>query len=140
MVNVLETSTELVELGRFLAISARRFDAGDSGPEMFGAAIDAAWHTLLQDPAAYTEFATEHAGRTIGHSPAQGEGFIGWVAAYEEAYGPLPEIWFTDTDGTVDTAALDRYRETGKVWARWDCTPVPGDGDDVTPQHETATR
>jgi hypothetical protein len=140
MANVLETSTELVELGRFLTITARRFDAGATGPEMFSAAVDAAWHNLLQDPATYAEFTAEHAGRPIGHGPAKGEGFIGWVSTYEEAYGPLPEVWFTDADGAVDTAALSRYRETGKVWARWDCTPVPGDGDDVTPTHEPTAR
>jgi hypothetical protein len=54
------------------------------------------------------------------------------VSAYEEAYGPLPEVWFTAADGTVNTQALKRYRETGEVWAEWDCGPVPGDGDEVT--------
>ncbi|MFD7829875.1 hypothetical protein [Kitasatospora sp. NPDC059803] len=66
-----------------------------------------------------------------------GVGFISWVGAYEEAYGPLPEIWFTDADDTVNTVALARYRETGEVWAEWDCSPAPGDGDDLAPAATT---
>ncbi|MFJ9840084.1 hypothetical protein ACIRYZ_06370 [Kitasatospora sp. NPDC101155] len=52
-------------------------------------------------------------------------------------YGPLPQVWFTDAEGTVDTGALARYRETGQVWAEWDCSPAPGDGDAV-PDKTTA--
>ncbi len=59
--------------------------------------------------------------------------FVSWVSAYEETYGPLPEIWFTDTAGAVNTEALARYRNSGQVWAEWNCSPVPGDGDDLIP-------
>ncbi|MGW8356516.1 DUF6415 family natural product biosynthesis protein [Streptomyces wedmorensis] len=38
-----------VELGRFLAITGQRFRAGQSAPEMFSPAVDAAWHDLLGD-------------------------------------------------------------------------------------------
>ncbi|WP_316528129.1 hypothetical protein [Kitasatospora brasiliensis] len=130
----LTPSVELAELGRFFRIAVRRIDAGEAGPEMFSGAVDAAWHRLVADPVAHEAFAFRHAGRRLVHVEGSGAGFVSWVGAYEEAYGPLPEVWFTDADGTVDTAALARYRETGEVWAEWNCGPVEGDdGDDLVP-------
>ncbi|MFD0407444.1 hypothetical protein [Kitasatospora sp. NPDC127116] len=124
---------ELNELGRFFTIAARRIDAGQAAPEMFSAAVDSAWHRLVNDPAAHEAFALRHAGRRLVHVESAGSGFVSWVGAYEEAYGPLPEIWFADADGLVDTEALARYRETGEVRAEWNCSPEPGDGDDLAP-------
>ncbi|WP_406095506.1 hypothetical protein [Kitasatospora purpeofusca] len=128
-----DPSAELAELGRFFTIAVRRIDAGESAPEMFSAAVDTAWHTIVAEPAAHEAFALQHAGRRLAHVESKGFGPITWVAAYEEAYGALPEIWFTDADGAVNTEALTRYRETGTVIAEWNCSPVPGDGDDLTP-------
>ncbi|MFD4534364.1 hypothetical protein ACFWNL_11030 [Kitasatospora sp. NPDC058397] len=133
----IKSITELNELGKFFTITARRIDAGQAAAEMFSAAIDNAWHQLLSDPAAHEAFAVRHGGRKLTHVESAGVGFISWVGAYEEAYGPLPEIWFTDADGTVNTVALARYRETGEVWAEWDCSPAPGDGDDLAPAATT---
>ncbi|WP_035799833.1 hypothetical protein [Kitasatospora mediocidica] len=127
------TGVELAELGKFFKITARRFDAGEAAPEMFSTAIDAAWHQLAEDAEAHSAFTAEHAGRAIVHAETGGRGFIAWVAAYEEAYGPLPEIWFTDASGVVDTTALAAYRKTGQVVAEWNCSPAPGDGDGHTP-------
>ncbi|MGW3232178.1 hypothetical protein [Kitasatospora sp. NPDC001095] len=80
-------------------------------------------------------FALQHAGRKLAHVEMRGVGPIAWVAAYEEAYGPLPEVCFTNADGTVNTEALAQYRETGTVTTEWDCGPVGGDdGDDVVPE------
>ncbi|MFI0169510.1 hypothetical protein [Streptomyces sp. NPDC017095] len=80
-------------------------------------------------------------GQPIRHVADNGHGPIAWVAAYEAAYGPLPEIWFTDADGTVGQDVVARYRETGTVVAEWDCGPAGGDGGDVAPdQPETARR
>ncbi|MFF1901942.1 hypothetical protein [Kitasatospora sp. NPDC058218] len=130
---------ELDELGKFFTIAARRFDAGQAAPEMFSTAIDTAWHTLAADPAAHRAFGLQHAGRELAHVEMAGHGPITWVAAYEAAYGPLPEIWFTDIDGTVNAEALARYRESGIVVAEWDCgpRPGPGDGDDMVPEKST---
>jgi hypothetical protein len=129
------STVELDELGKFFRITARRIDAGETAPQMFSAAIDAAWHTLVADPAAHDAFALQHAGRKLEHIEMQGFGPIAWVAGYEEAYGPLPEVWFTNAEGTVNTEALAQYRESGTVTAEWDCgpRPGPGDGDDLTP-------
>ncbi|MCQ6557012.1 hypothetical protein NPS70_28065 [Streptomyces sp. C10-9-1] len=120
------------ELGRFLAIAGQRFDKGEGPAEMFSRAVDAEWHQLLATPE-YMAFSAEHAGAVLGHREMSGTGPIGWVAAYEEAYGPLPEIWFTDEKGVLDEGALARYRETGRVVAEWDCGPTTGDGDDAAP-------
>ncbi|RKT19178.1 hypothetical protein BX285_3632 [Streptomyces sp. 1114.5] len=135
-----EPSTELDELGKFFTIAARRIDAGQTAPEMFSAAIDSAWHQLVGDPVAHDAFALRHAGRKLAHVESSGNGHIAWVSAYEEAYGPLPEIWFTDANGTVNTEALAHYRDTGEVYAEWDCSPAGGDGDDGVVAPEKTTR
>ncbi|WP_329492985.1 hypothetical protein [Kitasatospora herbaricolor] len=98
---------------------------------MFSAAVDAAWHRLL-DSSDYEAFCTVAAGRVLGHHADRGHGPVAWAGAYEEAYGPLPEIWFTDEDGILDTVALARYREDGTVTASWLCSPAGG-GDDGAP-------
>lgn len=121
-------SPERVELGRFFKVSVRRFEDGHAAPEMFSGAIDAEWHRMLNTPE-YAAFCIKHAGALIGHAECQAEGPISWVPAYEEMFGPLPELWFTDADGVVGTTVLARYRETGVVVAEWDCTPTTGDGD-----------
>ncbi|MFK0238554.1 hypothetical protein [Streptomyces vinaceus] len=133
-------TTATRELRRFLTITGQRFKDGQSAPEMFSPAVDAAWHEMLGTPD-YDVLCQETAGQPIRHVANNGHGPIAWVAAYEAAYGPLPDIWFTDAHGTVDEPTLARYRETGTVVAEWDCGPAGGDGDDVVPdQPETARR
>ncbi|MFI5722857.1 hypothetical protein [Streptomyces cyaneofuscatus] len=126
------TTMESRELGRFLAVAGQQFADGGGPAEMFSRAVDAAWHQMLGTPD-YEAFSTEHAGTVLGHREMNGSGAIGWVAAYERTYGPLPEIWFTDADGVLDECALALYKETGKVVAEWDCGPTTGDGDDAVP-------
>ncbi|MBV2155058.1 hypothetical protein [Kitasatospora sp. SUK 42] len=53
MSTTITPSVELDELGKFFTIAARRIDAGQAAPEMFSAAVDAAWHRLVADPAAH---------------------------------------------------------------------------------------
>ncbi|WP_053643723.1 hypothetical protein [Streptomyces sp. XY431] len=133
MSSTIKSTAELDELGKYFAIAARRIDSGEAAPEMFSAAVDTAWHRLADDLEAYEAFTLQHAGRKLAHVEGGGSGFITWVSAYEEAYGPLPEVWFTNADGTLDTEALARYRETGEVRGEWNCSPAPGDGDDMAP-------
>ncbi|MFF8790781.1 hypothetical protein [Streptomyces sp. NPDC015125] len=130
-------STATTELRRLLTITGQRFNNGQPAPEMFSPAVDAAWHELLDTPQ-YAALCQESAGRPIGHTATSGHGPISWVTAYEEAYGPLPQIWFTDADGNVDQDALARYRETGTVVAEWDCAPIGGG--DVTPDRPETAR
>ncbi|MFI1654763.1 hypothetical protein ACH4ZU_07440 [Streptomyces sp. NPDC020472] len=126
------TTIERRELGRFLAVAGKQFADGKGPAEMFSRAVDAAWHQMLGTPE-YAAFSTDHAGSVLGHREMSGAGPVGWVAAYRKAYGPLPEIWFTDADGVLDEAALARYKATGTVVAEWDCGPTTGDGDDAAP-------
>ncbi|OKJ15753.1 hypothetical protein [Kitasatospora sp. CB01950] len=128
-----ESATALAELGRFFTIAGQRFDAGLPMPQMFSGAVDRAWHRLTEDPDEHAAFTVKYAHRRLRHAESGGEGFIDWVDAYEKACGPLPEIWFTDADGELDAEALGRYRTTGTVWAEWDCSPEPSDGDELTP-------
>lgn len=86
------------ELGRFLALAQGRFESGEGPTQMFSRAVDAEWHKLLATPG-YAAFSVEQAGAVLGHREANGAGPVEWVTAYEEAYGPLPEIWFTDDPG-----------------------------------------
>ncbi|MET8831497.1 hypothetical protein ABZX40_37290 [Streptomyces sp. NPDC004610] len=132
------TAVARVELGRFLTVAAQQFDAGRTAPEMFSPAIDREWHRLLDSPD-YQAFCTAHAGRQIGHAPNVGAGEVSWIRVYEERFGPLPEVWFVDESGRLDQPRLTHYRETGTVVAEWDCSPVPGDGDDeAAPARPTA--
>ncbi|MGR3935308.1 hypothetical protein [Streptomyces sp. BRA346] len=134
-------STATTELRRFLTITGQRLKNGQSVPEMFSPAVDAAWHEMLGTPQ-YAALCQETAGQMIGHVANNGHGPIAWVTAYEEAYGPLPQIWFTDAEGNVDQEAIARYRSTGTVVAEWDCSPdAGGDGDEVAPDRpETGRR
>ncbi|MBL7496962.1 hypothetical protein I6A84_39100 [Frankia sp. CNm7] len=118
-----QSADPLVELGRYFAVAAARAAGGEETP-MFSGYMDAAWHRLLkEDPAGYTALAAEYAGGPVEHLPAVGTGLVEWVGAYEEAYGPLPDVWFTDAAGVLDVDARDAYRAAGQVIASWDCKP-----------------
>ncbi|MFI1265590.1 MULTISPECIES: hypothetical protein [Streptomyces] len=77
------TTTATTELRRFLT-TCQRFDNGQSAPEMFSPAVDAAWHELLDTPQ-YAALCQETAGQPIRHVVNSGRGSISWVTAYEEA-------------------------------------------------------
>ncbi|MFF2808539.1 hypothetical protein ACFVT2_15475 [Streptomyces sp. NPDC058000] len=128
---------ERVELGKFFMVSVGEFEKGHATPEMFSAAIDAEWHRLLGSPE-YVEFSSRHAGQPLEHVSSCGTGRVSWIATYEKLFGPLPDIWFTDADGTVNHEAAARYRKTGEVWAAWNCSPAPGDPETV-PQPQKVT-
>ncbi|MFI9787255.1 hypothetical protein ACIHEI_27685 [Kitasatospora sp. NPDC051984] len=131
--DITESDTVLDELGKFFVVAGQFLDAGLPAPQMFSKAVDLAWHRLVEDPREHDAFTAKYAGRRLLHTESSGAGFIDWVDAYERAYGPLPDLWFTDAEGELDVEALGRYRATGTVWAEWDCSPAPGDGDELTP-------
>ncbi|MGX1974624.1 hypothetical protein [Streptomyces kronopolitis] len=130
---------ERVELGKFFEVSAREFEAGNTPPEMFSTGVDAAWHRLMGTPE-YALFCHQHAGQVFGHVTHYGSGAVSWIRTYEEMFGPLPVIWFTGADGTVDEKAVDRYRTTGEVWAEWNCSPAPEDPEAAPKRRKTTTR
>ena len=92
--------------------------------EMFSTAIDDVWHDMLMDRQAYEAFSLQESGAIIGHATTSGEGLISFIKAYEAAYGKLPEIWFTQRNGTYDSARYKQYLNSGVVRAQWDCTPT----------------
>ncbi|MCZ1009807.1 hypothetical protein [Streptomyces lydicus] len=130
---------ERVELGKFFEVSAREAEAGHTAPEMFSGAVDAEWHRLLGTPP-YAAFSIQHAGQVVRHVGGYGRGRVSWIPTYEDMFGPLPDTWFTDADGTVDREAMDRYRATGEVWAEWNCSPAPGDPETVPKRKKATTR
>lgn len=89
--------------------------------------VDSEWHRLLdeEDSSEYQELCQASVRRDhVGHESVQGHGRIGWVSTYEKLTGRrLPAIWFHDTCGVLNQAALDRYQETGEVELSWDCAP-----------------
>lgn len=129
-----------VELGRFFRLHADRIRQGNRAfLPMFSERIDAAWHQLTADPAAYAAFCAEHAGAPVTHVSTMGKGAVPWIAEYEERFGMLPVVWFASASGTIDQAAYDLYREHGRVEASWNCGPGGGDDSVTPPEQGSAT-
>ncbi|WP_372412082.1 hypothetical protein [Streptomyces luteireticuli] len=137
-----ESATErqaLAELGKFFQLHADRTAAGDTSlMPMFSGRIDAAWHRLNDDPQACAQFCTDHAGRQVTHVSTLGRGFVQWTSDYEARFGALPVIWFAAATGSINQAAYELYRSTGRVEASWNCGPGGGDGDGSVTEDTTA--
>lgn len=118
------TEQARTELGRFFAIAAM----AEQAPGMFSQFIDAEWHRLVET-ADYADFCDRAAGRLVTHDPADGEGEVAWLGLYHERFGVLPDAWFADEHGVVDTEAYASYRDTLTVRASWNCTATTGDPD-----------
>ena len=110
------------ELAKFFTLTKHVEDSSEL--KMFSAAVDEAWHQLIENADEYKAFCLETAGVVLGHSPSDGAGVVEWVATYEDLYGELPEIWFTRTDGTVENDLLREYRSGGTIVASWNCTVI----------------
>ncbi|NOK59850.1 MAG: hypothetical protein GFH27_549291n42 [Chloroflexi bacterium AL-W] len=108
-----------VELGRIFELATD----GVENVTMPSRYIDSVWHDMLKEPASYEAFCKRVAGVVVEHTPAQGEGEITWVSSYEEKFGKLDSVWFTDEHGVLDNNLYETYLETGHVRASWDCTP-----------------
>lgn len=110
------------ELERFLLLAT---DNPDVPMRMPACPVDTYWHAVEGTPDYLTVARQLTAGGTIDHVPAGGHDAIEWVARYEEAYGPLPEVWFTSaTDGSLDEDEWERYQRTGCIpRLSWDCGP-----------------
>jgi hypothetical protein len=112
-----------LEFERFLVV-ARDYEAatGLSAP-MPVCAVDTYWHDFLKHPAEYQALCDSVAGHYVEHRPLSGEGEIPWVPFYEEKYGALGAIWFSDTNGTEIPGVRANYERTGGYRMAWDCTP-----------------
>ncbi len=118
-------STALRELQRFLKVAESYQDETGKQAFMPACPVDTQWHQLLNSkPSEYGDFCQNAVGRDIRHMPAKGKGNIQWTRTYERLYGPLPEIWFSDIDGSLDVASQKKYINTGVFYASWDCVPL----------------
>lgn len=123
MIQVANRSFPSRELERFLAVAQTH--QHETGKQAFMPAcpVDTEWHRRLEQPKEYMVFCHNAVGPDIRHEPAQGEGEIDWTGTYEKLYGPLPEIWFRNTNGILDRTRRQKYLDTGVFYASWDCTP-----------------
>ena len=120
-----ESGAALEELGKFFATAKRYTERTGEPAFMPVCVVDEVWHDLLNRPDEYLTFCNEvlGQGQTIGHLAIKGAGPVEWVSDYEETFGKLPSIWVLRTDDEQDAQAYERYRETGVLYASWDCTP-----------------
>lgn len=125
-VPAVKNEAALQELGRFFKLSVEL----RKPLTMFSGYVDAAWHEMEKEPGYFAEFCARTAGQPIGHVPS-GPGpnpivEIEWLNEYEAKYGPLPEMWFADEDGTINDVLYGIYRRTGRVQDAWRCNPSTG--------------
>jgi hypothetical protein len=107
------------ELRRFLSISATT----DKMTPMFSEYIDDYWHNLINE-GTYEKFCDANGVEPLGHKENKGFGEIWWISEYEKRYGKLSELWFTRSDGSVDTELYSTYNKVGLIKACWDCHPM----------------
>lgn len=113
----------LRELGRFLMV-AKTYQEENKGQVLMPACpVDTQWHELLDDNDEHKQFCHELIGHDIEHRPISGEGEIDWTGTYERLFGPLPKIWFKDSDGNLNDLRWKDYQETGIFRASWECEP-----------------
>lgn len=115
-------SVAAAELRKFFSLHVET----DRFLEMWSGYIDQHWHNIQRNPE-YDRFCVEACGTLIAHAPFSGSGQISWIEAYEERFGSLPEVWFRAEDGSPLTSLREKYEQTGRVYASWNCGPVQPD-------------
>lgn len=110
------------ELGRFFTL----FGDGVKNLVMPKSIVDEVWHEKLKKDD-YNEFCMKNAKQYVVHAPNKGNGEIKWFTKYEEKYGKLDKVWFTNKNGILDKKSYQIYLENGKPSMEWDCKPIPTD-------------
>lgn len=119
------------ELRRFFSIAAAEAAAGTYHCDisMPACLVDEYWHELC-DSGEADELSVEASGMTFDHindyelfPESRGEGSLPWLARYEEMFGPLSKVWFTDQEGNFDEATYKQYLEDSSYKASWGCNP-----------------
>jgi hypothetical protein len=123
VVQTVESGSSQVELGRFFAVAQTYHQETGEQAFMPACPVDSEWHRLLSAPDEYRAFCHDALGRDIPHQPVKGEGELAWSKTYEKLYGSLPEVWFRDSFGVINTVRRQKYLETGVFYASWDCSP-----------------
>jgi len=112
-----------VELERFLKVAVLCQEKDASNVYMPCCYVDKVWHELLTDTVEYTRIVSHVFSGEIDHISIKGSGIVEWVPLYEEKFGKLHSIWFTDENEIVNEKSYGEYLETGVMRASWDCTP-----------------
>ncbi|MCM3324764.1 hypothetical protein [Cytobacillus kochii] len=110
------------ELGRFFSL----FGDGVENLVMPKSIVDEVWHEKLKRED-YEEFCMRNANQLVGHAPINGKGEIGWFTKYENKFGKLDKVWFTDKKGTLDAESYRKYIESKNPSMEWDCVPIGTD-------------
>ncbi|TYR78270.1 hypothetical protein FZC66_20105 [Priestia megaterium] len=114
------------ELGRY-------FELAVDGVENLGMPdniLDKVWHEKLENPEEYLKFCNNTVGCYIEHGQLMGEGEPSWIKNYEDKFGKLDPIWFTNDKGSFNEGAYNSYINTGKVKMSWNCNAIPLDEKD----------
>lgn len=103
--------------------------------------VDSYWHQILSSQTDYQSI-LKQAGidQPLTHRASGGFDKIDWVETYHKLFGQLPVCWFQKEDGSIDQQALDRYNETGELWASWDCDPLGYEKHDQQRKDETQSQ
>lgn len=120
----IENSPEEQELMRFFIAGKAFMQKTSKSVFMPFCMVDDVWHNLLKDKERYTHLTLSLVGSKIKHLSQKGEGEIEWVSEYEKMFGKLSEIWFTSSNGKLDSLSYQRYLQTGKMYAAWNCNPA----------------
>ena len=108
------------ELIKFFELSREKID----DLKMPRCIIDEYWHELLELENEYEKFCIKYAGRIIFHEKSGGEEVLEWVKRYEQNYGVLSPLWFTDKFRELDIKSYEQYKQSGIVKLSWDCQPA----------------
>lgn len=113
----IENSTH--ELRRFLNIAR----SSDSPLAMISAKIDELWHEFISHTITYRRYCSDFVGRFLDHMPRSEafpipESAVGeFVSRYENAYGPLPGIWFSGVDPALAEELRKGRNPEGLRWS-----------------------
>ncbi|MEZ4888025.1 MAG: hypothetical protein R3E32_25080 [Chitinophagales bacterium] len=115
------------ELEKFFQVAVVYQKKTNKPARMMSCIVDEAWHQILKDELGYQNFCNNVVGQVLPHNQVKGFGVIGWTSIYEDMFGQLPEIWFRNSDGDLDSNTYQKYLKTGIIEAAWDCTPYNPD-------------
>jgi hypothetical protein len=69
--------------------------------------VDEAWHQLTENA---TEFCCSNLGEFVAHLKVEcPRETLAWVITYEKAHGHLPDVWFRNQEGSLDTESYNTY-------------------------------
>ncbi|MEK4758634.1 hypothetical protein NSS69_11905 [Macrococcus sp. FSL W8-0367] len=86
--------------------------------------VDKVWHEKLKDEEEYKKFCMNYSKSYVKHEENKGKGDIPWVSKYENKFGKLAPVWFTNEEGDLLNDTYERYIKEGEIHLEWDCVPI----------------